>query len=71
MKRTIRVHIGEAARLVGTLRYDQQGARENAVFEYDATWLADPERFAIEPAWPWWPARSFIAKPATALFFML
>lgn len=50
MKRTIRVHIGEAARLVGTLRYDQQGARENAVFEYDATWLADPERFAIEPA---------------------
>lgn len=50
MKRTIRVHIGDAARLVGTLRYDQQGARESAVFEYDATWLADAERFAIEPA---------------------
>ena len=50
MKRTIRVHIGDAARLVGTLRYDQQGTRESAVFEYDATWLADAERFAIEPA---------------------
>ncbi len=50
MKRTISVHIGDAARLVGTLRYDQQGARESAVFEYDATWLADAERFAIEPA---------------------
>ena len=49
MKRTLRVHIGDAARLVGTLRYDQQGARESAVFEYDPTWLADPERFAIEP----------------------
>jgi serine/threonine-protein kinase HipA len=50
LKRTIRVHIGDATRLVGTLRYDQQGARESAVFEYDATWLADAERFAIEPA---------------------
>ena len=49
MKRTLRVHIGDAARLVGTLRYDQQGARESAVFEYDPTWLADAERFAIEP----------------------
>ncbi|MGP0089634.1 MAG: type II toxin-antitoxin system HipA family toxin [Xanthobacteraceae bacterium] len=50
MKRTISVHIGDAARLVGTLRYDQQGARESAVFEYDATWLADAARFAIAPA---------------------
>ena len=50
MKRTIGVYIGDAARLVGTLRYDQQGARESAVFEYDATWLAGAERFAIEPA---------------------
>ena len=50
MKRTIHVHIGDAARLVGTLRYDQQGARESAVFEYGATWLADAERFAIGPA---------------------
>ena len=50
MKRTIRVHIGDEARLVGTLHYDHQAARESAVFEYDPTWLADAERFAIEPA---------------------
>ncbi len=50
MKRTIRVHIGDEARLVGTLHYDQQGARESNAFEYDAAWLADAERFAIEPA---------------------
>jgi hypothetical protein len=24
---------------VGTLRYDQQGVRESAVFEYDSGWL--------------------------------
>lgn len=50
MKRTIRVHIGDEASLVGMLHYDQQGARENAAFEYDASWLARPDRFAIEPA---------------------
>lgn len=50
MKRTIRVHIGDEANLVGTLHYDQQGARENAAFEYAASWLASPDRFAIEPA---------------------
>ena len=50
MKRTIRVHIGDEARRVGTLHYDQQGARESAAFEYHATWLADAGRFAIEPA---------------------
>lgn len=47
---TIGVHIGDAASLVGTLRYDQQGARENAAFEYDATWLTNAERFAIGSA---------------------
>ena len=50
MKRTIRVHIGDHARAVGTLHYDQQGARESAAFEYDAAWLAAADRFAIEPA---------------------
>lgn len=49
MKRTIRVCVGDEGRLVGTLHYDQQGARESAAFEYDAAWLADVDRFAIEP----------------------
>lgn len=41
--------MGDEARPVGVLRYDQQGARENASFEYDEGWLASPDRFAIEP----------------------
>ena len=36
----------------GTLRYDLQGHRENAAFEYSASWLADPARFALGPSLP-------------------
>ncbi|ODT83582.1 type II toxin-antitoxin system HipA family toxin [Phenylobacterium sp. SCN 70-31] len=49
MKRTIAVALGDNGRSLGTLRYDAQGARENAAFEYDAEWLAAEDRFAIEP----------------------
>jgi serine/threonine-protein kinase HipA len=50
MNRTIRICIGDEARPLGVLRYDQQGARESAAFEYDATWLAADDCFAIEPS---------------------
>lgn len=52
MNRTIRIFLGDEARPVGILRYDQQGARESASFEYDEGWLASPDRFAIEPGLP-------------------
>jgi len=52
MSRTIDVCLGDEARLVGRLRYDQQGSRESAAFEYDATWLAAEDRFALEPGLP-------------------
>jgi serine/threonine-protein kinase HipA len=52
MKRTLQVYAGNQARLVGTLHYDQQGAREHAAFAYDESWLADRDRFAIEPNLP-------------------
>lgn len=52
MNRTIDVCMGDDARLVGRLRYDQQGARERASFEYDATWLNADNSFAIEPGLP-------------------
>ncbi len=48
MRRVIAVHLGEEAQSLGVLRYDQQGARESAAFEYDAAWLANGERFAVE-----------------------
>jgi serine/threonine-protein kinase HipA len=45
MKRTIRIHLGEEARPVGTLHHTQEGARERAAFEYDPRWLATADRF--------------------------
>ncbi|MGH7225258.1 MAG: HipA N-terminal domain-containing protein, partial [Gemmataceae bacterium] len=44
--------LGENARSLGTLRFDAQGARENAAFEYDAAWLAGTDGFAIDPSLP-------------------
>ena len=35
---------------VGRLWWRSRGGRESASFEYDATWLGHPERFALEPA---------------------
>jgi serine/threonine-protein kinase HipA len=50
MKRTIKVFLGEAPRLLGVIHYSAEGARENAAFEYDASWLAAQNRFTIDPA---------------------
>jgi serine/threonine-protein kinase HipA len=52
VSRTINVHLGDQPRRVGVLRYDKQGSRESAAFEYDAAWLAAPDRFALEPGLP-------------------
>ena len=51
MKRNIDVMLGNQAQ-VGVLRYDLQGRRENAAFEYGAAWLGDPARFALGPTLP-------------------
>src|ERR1700761_5282107 len=52
MKRTIGVFVGETPRRVGTLRFDRQGARQSAAFEYDRTWLGASDRFALAPDLP-------------------
>lgn len=52
MNRTLQVHVGNEGRLVGALHYDQNGARERSAFVYDETWLAAPDRFALEPNLP-------------------
>jgi serine/threonine-protein kinase HipA len=52
MNRTIAVFLGDAARRVGTLRFDMQGARQSAAFEYHAEWLARTDVFALEPNLP-------------------
>jgi len=50
MKRTIRTYLCD--RPIGILRYDMQGTRESAAFQYDEDWLAERERFAIDPTLP-------------------
>lgn len=52
MNRTINVFLGDAARQVGLLRFDIQGARQSAGFEYHPSWLEAPDAFAIEPNLP-------------------
>ncbi len=50
MRRTIKVFVGDEPRRIGTIRYNAEGARESAAFEYDGAWLSDPDRFSIDPA---------------------
>jgi HipA-like C-terminal domain./HipA-like N-terminal domain. len=52
MRRTLDVFLGETARQVGTLRFEAQGARQSAGFEYHPDWLAAEDRFALEPGLP-------------------
>lgn len=49
MKRTISVFLGDAPRRIGTIRFDSQGTRQSAAFEYDRDWLAVSDRFALGP----------------------
>src|SRR5436190_3200982 len=68
MKRTVDVFLGDGPQ-VGTLRYDLQGRRENAVFEYSAGWLGDSARFALEPTLPGQAGPQFHRKaPDGSLF---
>ena len=52
MRRTIKVFMGDEARLVGTLHYDGVGTRERSAFAYDETWIGAADRFALEPGLP-------------------
>ncbi len=52
MKRSIGVHLGAHATLVGRLHYNRDGARESAIFEYDDAWLATGSAFALDPTLP-------------------
>jgi serine/threonine-protein kinase HipA len=49
MNRTINVFLGDAAWQIGTLRFDMQGTRQSAGFEYHPTWLEADDALAIEP----------------------
>jgi len=70
MKRTIGVFLGDAHRRLGTLRFDSQGARQSAAFEYDREWLAASDRFALEPDLPLVTGAQFHKPPGrdTSIF---
>ncbi len=59
MNRTIAVFLGELPRQVGTLRFNVQGARESAVFEYHPDWLQADGSFAIAPSLPLTPGPQY------------
>ena len=69
MKRTIQVYLGELPRLVGSLYYNQEGSRESAIFEYDASWLAAPDRFTLEPTLLLAPGPQFHQKAKDSSVF--
>ncbi len=50
--RHLDVRIGEVARPVGTLIYENDGRREHSVFTYDPDWLQSRDAFALSPALP-------------------
>jgi serine/threonine-protein kinase HipA len=52
MRRVLAVYLGDTARHVGTLRFEIQGARQSAGFEYHPDWMAAEDRFALEPGLP-------------------
>lgn len=52
MKRVLDVFLGQNERQVGVLRFEVQGARQSAGFEYHPDWLASDDRFALEPGLP-------------------
>lgn len=46
----VSIALGNENHLVGKLWCHNRKGRESASFEYDASWLKHPERFALEPA---------------------
>jgi serine/threonine-protein kinase HipA len=69
VKRTLQVQLGDEGRPVGTLHYDQNGAREHAAFSYDEAWLAAKERFAFDPTLPLVAGAQFHRKTAAGSVF--
>jgi serine/threonine-protein kinase HipA len=69
MKLTIKVFLGDDARMVGMIRYNAEGARESAAFEYDVSWLSAPDRFSIDPALQLVPGAQFHKKARDGSLF--
>ena len=71
MKRIIHFCFGDEARLVGELRYYQQGSQASAAFAYASKWLASTDRFQLDPALPWSLVSNITNARAMARCFMV
>src|SRR5450432_3959421 len=69
VRRSIKVFLGADPRLVGVIRYNAEGARESAGFEYEAGWLSAADRFSIDPALPLVPGIQFHRKSRDGSIF--
>ncbi len=69
MKRAISVYLGDAQQRVGTLHYNQDGARESSNFVYDEDWLKRDDRFEIDPLLPLQSGPQFRRKPEDGSVF--
>lgn len=62
----VHIDLGGRTRPVGLARRNRTRTSETIVFEYAAEWLADPDRFSIEPALPL-TRGSFVAPAGQAV----
>ncbi len=69
MKRAISVYLGDAQQRIGTLHYNQDGARESSNFVYDEDWLKRDDRFEIDPLLPLQSGPQFRRKPQDGSVF--
>jgi serine/threonine-protein kinase HipA len=69
LRRNVKVFLGEEPRLVGVIRYNAEGARESAAFEYDTGWLSAPDRYSIEPTLPLVSGAQFHARTREGSIF--
>lgn len=62
MNRQIKVHLGDANKVIGTLFFNAAGHRESSGFEYDPDWIASRKSFEIDPSLPLDYGRVFRSK---------
>ena len=69
MNRQIKVYIGDAKRLVGTLFFNASGNRESSGLEYSPEWIESSKSFEIDPGLPLRHGRTFRSKKEGASVF--
>lgn len=62
MNKQIKVYLGDAKKVIGTLFFNASGHRESSSFEYDPDWIQSHKSFEIDPALPLNYGRAFRSK---------